>query len=152
MRHSLPTFGSFIFFQTSLWHGVDKILLQKQRNSNKSELRHLFQCCILIPRKCQRRTPFQHTVQCWGRASPLTQLLTAHLLSYRIDFRWCMYVLGLPIYLGAKFCSLDFSFPFSNFYCRFLNPNTYFFQFERSENKLKKHFVTRNCSNLSLFE
>ena len=27
-----------------------------------SELRHLFQCCILIPRKCPRKTPFQHTV------------------------------------------------------------------------------------------
>ena len=61
LRHPLPTFGSFSFFQASLWLGVDKVL-QKLTKSYKSELRHLFQCCILIPRKCPRKTPFQHTV------------------------------------------------------------------------------------------
>ena len=51
---------------------------------------------------------------------------------------------------------------FSNFSCRFLNPNN-FFQFElkivlffekleTSRNKLKKLSVTKNCSDLSLFE
>ena len=61
LRHPLPTFGSFSFFQASLWFGVDKVL-QKLTKSYKSELRHLFQCSILIPRKCPRKTPFQHTV------------------------------------------------------------------------------------------
>ena len=61
LRHPLPTFGSFSFFQASLWLGVDKVL-PKPTKSYKSELRHIFQCCILIPRKCLRKTPFQHTV------------------------------------------------------------------------------------------
>jgi hypothetical protein len=61
LRHPLPTFGSFNFFQASLWLGVNSVL-QKLTKSYKSELRHLFQCCILIPRKCPRKTPFQHTV------------------------------------------------------------------------------------------
>ena len=61
LRHPLPSFGSFSFFQASLWLSVDKVL-QKLTKSYKSELRHLFQCCILIPRKCPRKTPFQHTV------------------------------------------------------------------------------------------
>ena len=40
---------------------TDKVL-QKLTKSYKSEIRHLFQCCILILRKCPRKTPFQHTV------------------------------------------------------------------------------------------
>ena len=61
LRHPSPTFGSFRFFHASLWFGVDKVL-QKLTKSYKSDLRHLFQCCILIPRKCPRKIPFQHTV------------------------------------------------------------------------------------------
>ena len=61
LRHPLPTFGSFSFFKASLWLGVDKIL-KKLTKSYKGEHRHLFQCCILIPMKCPRKTPFQHTV------------------------------------------------------------------------------------------
>ena len=61
MRHPLPTFGSFSFFQASLWLGVNKVL-QTLTKSYKNELRHLFQCCILIPRKCPHKTPFQQTV------------------------------------------------------------------------------------------
>ena len=60
-RHHLPTFGSSSFFQASIWHGVDKVL-QKLTKFYKSELRHKLQWCILIPRKCPRKTPFQHTV------------------------------------------------------------------------------------------
>ena len=45
-----------------LWLGVNKVL-QKITKSYKNELRHLFQWCILIPRKCLRKTPFQHTVR-----------------------------------------------------------------------------------------
>ena len=48
---------SFCFFQASLWLGVDMVL-QKLTKSYKSELRHLFQCCILIPRKWLCKTPF----------------------------------------------------------------------------------------------
>ena len=61
LRHPLQTFGSFSFFQASIWLGVNKVL-QKVTKSYKNELRLLFQCCILIPRKCPRKTPFQHTV------------------------------------------------------------------------------------------
>ena len=61
LRHPLPTFVTFSFFQASIWLGVDKVL-QKLTKSYKNELRHLFQCCILIPRKCPHKTPFQHTV------------------------------------------------------------------------------------------
>ena len=45
--------------------------------------------------------------------------------------------------------------PISNFSCMFLNPNNFFlfefslFQFIR---QLKKHSVTKNCSDISLFE
>ena len=60
LRHPLPTFGSFIYFQASLWPWVDKVL-QKLTKSYKSELENLFQWCILIPRKCPHKTPFQHT-------------------------------------------------------------------------------------------
>ena len=42
-------------------YGVDKVL-KKQTKSYKNELRYLFQTCILIPRKCPLKTPFQHTV------------------------------------------------------------------------------------------
>ena len=37
---------------------------------------------------------------------------------------------------------------FSNFSCMFLKPNNW----ETYRNKLKKHSVTKNCSDLSLFE
>ena len=59
--HLLPTFDNFSFFQASILLGVDKVL-QKLIKSDNSELRHLFQCCILVPRKCPRKTLFQHTV------------------------------------------------------------------------------------------
>ena len=48
-------------FHASILLGVNKVL-QKLTKSYKSELRHLLQCCILIPRKCPSKTPFQHTV------------------------------------------------------------------------------------------
>ena len=68
LRCPLPTFGSFSFFQAFLWLGVDKVL-QKQTKSYKNELRHSFQHCILIPGKCPRKTPFQHTVPSWNRVN-----------------------------------------------------------------------------------
>ena len=61
LRCPLPTFGSFSFFQASLWLGVDKVL-QKLTKSYKNKFKYLFQWCILIPRKCVHKTPFQHTV------------------------------------------------------------------------------------------
>ena len=61
LKHPLPTFGNFSFFQASLWNRVDKVL-QKLTKSWKSEYRQVFQCCIWIPRKCPCKTPFQHTV------------------------------------------------------------------------------------------
>ena len=53
LKHLLPTFGSFSFFQASLWLGVDKVL-QKLTKPHQHELRHLFQSCFLISRKCPR--------------------------------------------------------------------------------------------------
>ena len=47
--------GSFNFFQTSIWLGVDKVL-QEITKSYKNELRHFFQYCTLIPRKCLHKT------------------------------------------------------------------------------------------------
>ena len=61
LRHPLPTFGNFSFFQASLWLRVDKVHW-KLTKSWKSEYRQVFQCCILIPRKCPCKTLFQHTV------------------------------------------------------------------------------------------
>ena len=61
LRHCLPNFGSFSSFQASLSLGVDKVL-QKLTKSCKSQLRYLFQCCIMIPRICPSKTQFQHTV------------------------------------------------------------------------------------------
>ena len=60
-RKIWKSFGSFSFFQASLWLGVDKVLLELTK-SLKGELRHAFQCCILIPRKCPNKTPFQQIV------------------------------------------------------------------------------------------
>ena len=57
LRHFLPTFGSFSFFQASIWLEVDNVL-KKWTKSCKIELKHLFQSCILIPRKCPRKPPF----------------------------------------------------------------------------------------------
>ena len=59
--HHCVNFGSFSFFQASIWLRVNKVL-QKLTKSFNNELKHLFQCCILIPRKCPPKTPFQHTV------------------------------------------------------------------------------------------
>ena len=55
-RHPLPTFGSFSFFQASILLWVDKVL-QKLTKSYRSELKHLFQCRILILMKCLRKNP-----------------------------------------------------------------------------------------------
>ena len=53
--------SNFSYFQISLWLGVDKGL-QKLPKSDKNELRLLFDCFILISRKCPLKIPFQHTV------------------------------------------------------------------------------------------
>ena len=56
---------------------------------------------------------------------------------------------------------LHFEIHFSNFTCMFLNPNFFpiwikivliHYIWETSINKLEKHSVTKNCSNLSVFE
>ena len=65
LRHPLPTFGSFSYFQTSLSLGVEQGL-QKLPKFDINDLRLLFHCFILIPRKCPRKIPFQHTVCVWG--------------------------------------------------------------------------------------
>ena len=61
LRHPLPTFGRFSFYQASIWFRVDKVR-QKVTKSYKSELRHLFHHYILISRKCPFKTLFQHKV------------------------------------------------------------------------------------------
>ena len=74
LRHPLPTSGSFSFFQASIWLGVNKVL-QKVTKSYKNELRYLFQCCILIPRKCPHKNPLQHTVRGEGARHAPPQIL-----------------------------------------------------------------------------
>ena len=55
LRHPLPTFGSFSFFQASLWLG--QWGTSKLTKFYTNELRHLFQCCILISRKFRNKIP-----------------------------------------------------------------------------------------------
>ena len=57
LRHPLPNFGTFSFFQASILLGVDRVL-KKLTKLYKSELKHLCQCCILIPRKCPHKPHF----------------------------------------------------------------------------------------------
>ena len=74
-------------------------------------------------------------------------------------FYICFLLVLFACCLPAYFCSL-ISFAlipiFSNFSCRFLNLNIYFFHFELDlrnlQEQVKKHSVTKNCSKLSLFE
>ena len=55
LRHPLPTFGSFSFFQASILLGVDKVL-QKLTKSYKNELRHLLSSLLL--RYLFQKSPF----------------------------------------------------------------------------------------------
>ena len=54
----MSNFGSFSYFQTSLSLGV-KQGLQKLPKYDINDLKLLFHCHILIPRKCPRKTPFK---------------------------------------------------------------------------------------------
>ena len=54
----MSNFGSFSYFQTSLSLGV-KQGLQKLPIFDINDLRLLFHCNILIPRKCPCKTPFK---------------------------------------------------------------------------------------------
>ena len=57
-EYILSNFGSFIYFQTFLSLGV-KQGLQKLPKFDINDLRLLFHCYILIPRKCPHKTPFK---------------------------------------------------------------------------------------------
>ena len=59
----MSNFGSFSYFQTSLSLGVEQGL-QKLPKFDINDLKLLFHCYILIPRKCPRETPFK--TQCRG--------------------------------------------------------------------------------------
>ena len=59
----MSNFGSFSYFQTFRLFGVQQGLPKFDIN----DLRLLFHCNILIPRKCPRKTPFK--TQCWGVTS-----------------------------------------------------------------------------------
>ena len=54
----MSNFGSFCYFQTSLSHGVEQGL-QKLPKFDINDLKLLFHCYILIPRKCLCKTPYQ---------------------------------------------------------------------------------------------
>ena len=54
----LSNFGSFSYFQTSLSLGVEQGL-QKLPKFDINDLKLLFHCYILIPKKCPRKIPFK---------------------------------------------------------------------------------------------
>ena len=54
----MSNFGSFSYFQTSLSLRVGQVL-QKLPKFDINDLKLLFHCYILIPRKCPRKTPFK---------------------------------------------------------------------------------------------
>ena len=60
-EYTLSNFGSFSQFQTFLSLGVEQGL-HKLPEFDLNDLRLSFHYYILIPRKCLRKTPFQHTV------------------------------------------------------------------------------------------
>ena len=102
LMHPLPAFGSFRFFQASLWLRVKKVL-ETLTKSYKSEIRHLCQCCILFPWKCRRKTSFQHTVP--PPLYPQFRLSWLHIIiqmkwlvssRYNVTFYVC-YFFSLPI-------------------------------------------------------
>ena len=57
-EYSLSNFGSFSYFQTFFSLGVEQGL-QKLPKFDINDLRLLFHCNILIPRKCPRKTLFK---------------------------------------------------------------------------------------------
>ena len=57
-EYTLSNFGSFSYFQTSSSLGVEQGP-QKLQKFDINDLRLLFHCNILIPRKCPRKTPFK---------------------------------------------------------------------------------------------
>ena len=61
-EYPLSDFGSFSYFQTSLSLRVEQNL-QKLQKIDINDLKLLFQCYILIPRKCPRKTPLKTQ---WG--------------------------------------------------------------------------------------
>ena len=54
----MSNFGSFSYFQTSLSLGVGQVL-QKLPKFDINDLKLLFHCFILIPRKCPHKIPFK---------------------------------------------------------------------------------------------
>ena len=67
----MSNFGSFSYFQTSLSLGVEQGL-QKLPKFDINDLRLLFHCYILIPRKCPRKIPFK--TQCVWRGGGQKQI------------------------------------------------------------------------------
>ena len=94
LRHPLPTFGSFSFFQASLWLGVDKEL-QILTKSYKNMLKHLFQCYILIPRKCSHKTPFQHKVPPLGFQKCFEAFNLSNIKNFDIKYWNCSFQIQL---------------------------------------------------------
>ena len=84
LRHPSPTFGSFSFSQASIWLRVNKVL-QKLQEFDINDLRLLFHCNILIPRKCSRKTPFK--AQCPKSYS----LIVCNCFDYLWNFVTCSF-------------------------------------------------------------
>ena len=110
----MSNFGSFSYFQIYLSLGV-KQGLQKLQKIDINDLRLLFHCNILIPKKCPRKTPFK--AQCGGgggehlpttllRASPEFQtfLRPCIRLDTNLIFRSAIFVLPYD-QLGSQFQS-----------------------------------------------
>ena len=84
----MSNFGSFSYFQTSLSLGVEQGL-QKLQKFDINDLRLLFHCNILIPRKCPRKTPFK--AQC-PPAPPPILFEKAHCKNSRVEIIQVCYI------------------------------------------------------------
>ena len=102
----MSNFGSFSYFQTSLSLGVEQGL-QKLPKFDINDLKFLFHCCILIPRKCPHKIPFNS--QCLPPPSNFQTFLRPCGKSEGLEFYLLCARVRCPLYTGH---SENYCFPF----------------------------------------
>ena len=104
--YPLSNFSSFRYFQTSLSLGVEQGL-QKLPKFDINDLKFLFHCYVLIPRKCPRKTPFK--TQCppspniTKSVQPKDLVLVLALQNFQTSRHLCVSVSGLYCKLETLF-------------------------------------------------